>query len=599
MNRVLNAIAALLILGAQGGNAQTINGEVDTWERIDLKGIAAPKSISANTGLPKSDSESVATREPLVENERERVPTVGEAARAGIKPSNPNPEATRSTLLQPDQPPQDNDRAGPPIIVRTPGAITHRDPNAGGEPPPQLREFSTRHARYFPVSWLEIPDWHNGVTVAAWNAFVQGCAVLIRQSAWRDACELALAQPIATADSAREFFEREFVAFQIRTISSADTGVLTGYYEPLLNGSRTRTPRFRYPVYGVPDDLLFLEAQLLRTRPPGSFVRIDGKDVVPVGDDSIPIGNFHSAKVYRLAVRAPAIPRDGKIRVRVSGNRIVPYFTRQEIERRGLSSTKPIVWVDDPDMLHDLHVEGSGRIKFSSGETLRVTFAEQNGHPYRPARSVKSSQPAQQVIVPAAGSAVRQTMKPRSNMLSGTDNSVPPTMGKAIGEGVAQTSYEAHEAAPPHVAVSSSRDPSYVFFRQIPNSESGPPGTMRIPLTPDASIAVDPRVTPLGAPVFIAARPSGSTVTTKRLMVAQDTGGAIRGALRADYFLGFGPAAATAARRMKDELRMWLLLPKRLAGATKHAERASNADMDTPRIVRASCLLVDPDFCAE
>ena len=140
-------------------------------------------------------------------------------------------------------------------------------------------------------------------------------------------------------------------------------------------------------------------------------------------------------------------------------------------------------------------------------------------------------------------------------------------------------------------------DPSFVFFRQIPHTEAGPPGAMGIPLTADASLAVDPRVTPLGAPVFIATRPSGATVTTNRLMVAQDTGGAIRGALRADYFLGFGPAAATSAMRMKDELRMWVLLPKRLAIAAKHADSARTANRSRP--VRAGCLLADPDFCAE
>jgi len=135
--------------------------------------------------------------------------------------------------------------------------------------------------------------------------------------------------------------------------------------------------------------------------------------------------------------------------------------------------------------------------------------------------------------------------------------------------------------------VSSATDPSYVFFRQIPNNGSGPPGALGVPLTAGSSLAVDPRVTPLGSPVFIAARQSGSGDTIKRLTVAQDTGGAIRGAVRADYFLGFGPAAGASAMRMKDELRMWLLLPKQLAIAAKHAASAG----------AANCLLPDQEFC--
>ena len=621
MNRALNAIGALLILGAQGGNAQTINGEVGS--SIDSQAIAAPDPNSANPELPGSDSQSVATPERLDEYDSGRVPTEEEPALTDIKQSAPNPEATNSIFLQPGQPLQVNERGGPPVVVQMPEAIAPLDPNPGGTPL-RLRQFATKHARYLPVSWAEIPDWRDGVTVTAWSAFAQSCADLIRRPAWREACEAALARPIVTAASAREFFEREFEAFQIRTISSADTGLLTGYYEPLLIGSRIRTPRFRYPVYGVPDDLLFLDARMLGARRQGLFVRIEGRDVLPVNEDSMSPRRSRDAKVYRLAVaRAPAILRDGRIRVRVSGDRIVPYFTRWEIELGGLASAQPIAWVDDLDVLYALHVQGSGRIRLSTGQILRVTFAEQNGHPFRPTVVVKPAQPAQKrrsdavastlATVPrdsalaqqgidpffplVAGSEMRKTMKPRWDVLPGADNRASPTMEGAIGEGLSRTSHTSREEARPRVVVSSRLDPSYVFFRRIPHTESGPLGTMRIPLTPDASLAVDPRVTPLGAPVFIATRPSGSTIPTKRLMVAQDTGGAIRGALRADYFLGFGPAATTAAMRMKDELRMWVLLPKRLAIAAKHTEPASTAK--TSRHVRADCLLADPDFCAE
>ncbi|HKQ23922.1 MAG TPA: MltA domain-containing protein [Burkholderiales bacterium] len=601
MNRALIAVGVLLILCAQGGHAQTINGDAGVSVWIDPEGITAPDSNSAKTDLPRPDSQSAATPERL-DGEAKGVPTQQETVLVGIKPSDPdpNPEATSPASIPPGQPLQVNGFGSLPTDLQIPEAIALADLNLLGETRLRLRQFATKHARYVSVSWAEIPDWHNGVTVTAWNAFVQSCTDLIRRPAWREACEAALVRPIRTAASARAYFEREFEAFQIRTLSSADTGLLTGYYEPLLNGSRVRTPRFRYPVYGVPDDLLFLDARLLGARRQGLYVRIEGRDVLPVNEDSMSSRRSRDTKVYRLAVaRAPAILRDGRIRVRVSGDRIVPYFTRWEIERRGLNAAQPIAWVDDADVLYALHVEGSGRIRLSSGQVLRVAFAEQNGHAFRASVVVRpAQQPAQKRRSDAVASTLATVPQDSAPLQQGIDAHYPATAGsemrtspkprEAIGDGLSRPSHALREEGRPRVVASSRLDPSYVFFRQAPHTESGPLGTMSIPLTPDASLAVDPRVTPLGAPVFIAARPSGSTDTTKRLMVAQDTGGAIRGALRADYFLGFGPAATTAAMRMKDELRMWVLLPKRLAVAAGHTEPAS-----------AACLLVDPDFCAE
>jgi len=104
-------------------------------------------------------------------------------------------------------------------------------------------------------------------------------------------------------------------------------------------------------------------------------------------------------------------------------------------------------------------------------------------------------------------------------------------------------------------------NPSYVFFRELPGDADSPPGALGVPLTSGRSLAVDPRHTPLGAPVFVATTWPNSDRPLYRLMMAQDTGGAIKGPVRADFFWGMGDTAGAQAGRMKQPLRMWALLP--------------------------------------
>ena len=107
-------------------------------------------------------------------------------------------------------------------------------------------------------------------------------------------------------------------------------------------------------------------------------------------------------------------------------------------------------------------------------------------------------------------------------------------------------------------------NPSYVFFRETKSAggdELGPPGALGVPLTAGRSIAVDPAQVPLGAPVFLATTRPNSTEPLQRLMLAQDTGGAIRGVVRADFFWGFGAEAGAEAGRMRQQGQMWVILP--------------------------------------
>jgi membrane-bound lytic murein transglycosylase A len=110
-------------------------------------------------------------------------------------------------------------------------------------------------------------------------------------------------------------------------------------------------------------------------------------------------------------------------------------------------------------------------------------------------------------------------------------------------------------------------NPSYVFFREerLPDPSVGPKGALGVPLTAGRSIAIDPLLLPLGAPVYLSTTESGSEVPMQRLVMAQDTGGAIRGAVRADFFFGFGYEAMENAGRMKQRGQLWVLMPKAAA----------------------------------
>ena len=137
-------------------------------------------------------------------------------------------------------------------------------------------------------------------------------------------------------------------------------------------------------------------------------------------------------------------------------------------------------------------------------------------------------------------------------------------------------------------------DRSYVFFRAREDREAGPPGALGVALTAGRSIAVDPRVTPLGAPVYIAAARQGSDSPIHRLTIAQDTGGAIRGAVRADFFWGSGPGAGRQALMTRDVLAMWVLLPRGFLESRRPASRTRSVDAS-----QVDCTAPDPDYCDE
>lgn len=304
-----------------------------------------------------------------------------------------------------------------------------------------------------PLRFADLPGWEADDHAAALAAFRDTCDQ-IKGAEWAPLCALS-----ADVTDARAFFEMFFQPVVI----GDPPALFTGYYEPELQGSATRTPRFAWPVYA---------------RPP----EFDGK------------GMWHS---------------------------------RAEIEQRGLLRGRglELVWLDDPVEVFFLQVQGSGRVRLQDGRVIRLGFAAKNNHPYRSvgAELVRRGAMAQHAV---------------------SAQGIKAWVRRNGGEGQRLLQV----------------NPSFVFFRKLADlpADKGPIGAMGRSVTAMRSLAVDPAFVPLGAPVWVE---KDGADPLQRLMVAQDTGTAIKGAQRADIFYGTGAQAGEVAGRVKDGGRMVVLLP--------------------------------------
>ena len=298
--------------------------------------------------------------------------------------------------------------------------------------------------------------WSQDNHLAALQTFLVTCDQLDGDD-WRPICNVAADAAVSDA-AAKSFFEMFFRPVLIGT----PPALFTGYYEPELAGSLSRTTRFAYPIYRKPPDL-------------------------PEG---------------------------------------VPYLDRRAIEQGALRGKGlEIAWLEDPVEAFFLQIQGSGRIKLTNGKTIRVGYAAANGHPYR---SVGQEMVAHGTHTEDQVSAQVIRAYVRNN----------PRIGKEL----------------------LNINPSYVFFRIIDDlaPNQGPIGAMGRPVQTLRTVAVDPAFTKLGTPVWVDKRGNDPM---QRLMIAQDTGGAIKGAQRADIFFGTGLAAGDAAGEIKDGGLMVQLLP--------------------------------------
>ncbi len=375
-----------------------------------------------------------------------------------------------------------------------------------------------------PAGFPDLPGWGDDAVEEALPALLRSCARIAalpdgealggagtggvaagRGADWRPACDEAARLPAGDRAAVRRFFESRFRPWSVRNHRNP-VGLFTGYYEPLLHGSRKRHGTFTVPLYGRPPELVMVDLGRFRDDLKGK--RIAGK---------------------------------------VEGGALVPYPDRKAIDAGALAGRKlEIVWVDDPVEAFFLQVQGSGRVRLEEGGEMRIGYAAQNGHPYS-----------------SIGKALIQRGALRTDTVS------------------MQTIRAWLKAHPDQTAGVLEKDASYVFFQETGARAAGPDGRPEgpmgaegVPLTPGRSLAVDLRYMPLGVPIWLASRMPAPRETDpdrrlRRLLIAQDTGGAIRGPVRGDVFFGFGPEAETMAGRMKHRGKMWVLLPREVGGAPR------------------------------
>jgi membrane-bound lytic murein transglycosylase A len=371
-------------------------------------------------------------------------------------------------------------------------------------------------SQYIPLAWAGVAGWSNDDHLAAYRAFRVSCKPIAAQHALpaatpkaptptaptpkalgvslREPCRAARLSDISDGAKARAFFEEHFIPLQISRLGE-EAGFVTGYYEPILEGSRTQTDVFSVPVYRRPSNL---------------FVRGFTQD-------------------------SPDLPNKGQVFRKIGRRKLVPYYDRGEIEDGAIAGRGlEICWLKDQTDLLFAQIQGSARVHFEDGMTLRINYDAHNGYPYTAVGRIL----------------IDRGIIPKEEM----------SMHK-IREWMDRDPDGAKELR--------RQNRAYVFFRVVQLSDKDEAvGAQGVPLTPGRSIAVDKALHVYGTPFFIAGElpieSEKSKTPFQRLMIAQDTGSAITGPARADLYFGAGVDAGKVSGRLRHNMRFVMLVPKSL-----------------------------------
>lgn len=351
------------------------------------------------------------------------------------------------------------------------------------------------------IGWHEIAGWDTDDHAEAFAAFLVSCRAILKSpqstrndrpvlGALHEVCTRAVAAIPLDDAGARQFYEENFRPARVAPLGERE-GFFTGYYEPIVDGSRNQSDVFYAPLYRKPSSLFISKLR-----------HVKGK------------GKF------------------GKRTVKVKSG---PFFDRAQIEDGALAGRGlEIVWLKDEIDAFFAQIQGSVRVRLEDGSIIRLNYDAQNGHPYT----------AVGRALVERGIYTREEIsmqKIREWMVAN------PEEGKALRR----------------------TNKSYVFFRESEIAEhEDPPGAQGVALTAGRSLAVDRNIHTYGIPIFVDAvlpiQSEKPDTKFQRLMIAQDTGGAIIGPARADIYLGAGNEAARAAGRFKHNGRFVMLIPKRL-----------------------------------
>lgn len=339
-----------------------------------------------------------------------------------------------------------------------------------------------------PVKWEElVPSFFEDDLSQVWPAWMQSCSTLVNKSQWQAACNAAKQLDAPDKTMIHAYFKQYFNVFNANNQDGTDTGMITGYYEPLLNGSLIKSSKYPYPLYRQPADMITVE-----------------------------LGNVY-----------PEL-KNKRIRGKIVGNKLIPYYSRADIEAYPSPiAGSELVWINDLIDVFFLQVQGSGLVKLENGDSMHVGYADQNGQPYN---------------------SIGRILVERGEL----------TLDQASMQGIKNWANN----NPTKLRELLNANPSYVFFRELPAGLPGPLGALGVPLTAERSVAIDPKFIPLGAPILLSTTEPNSNKPLNRMMVAQDTGGAIKGGVRADFYWGSGDTAGKQAGAMKQSGKIWVLLPK-------------------------------------
>lgn len=396
-------------------------------------------------------------------------------------------------------------------------------PPSMGRPTGSTGVVSSGSVSFSPEPLTALPDWQQQDLTAALPSLQQSCKVMMKKASWVPVCRSLDRLDASSNNAIRHYFEANFTAWKVRQ-GGQDAGLITGYYEPIMNGSRSRSSQNPYPLYGVPADLMTLTVSggrrdgtvVARKVSANRLAIVPGASQAADGQVTVNLADFPAGS-------------SGPLKGRIENGRLQPYYSRADIAAgRGVNTAPVLAWVEDPVELFFLQIQGAGRIQLDDGTIMRVGVGDTNGQPYQ---------------------SIGRWLADQGEM----------PLSAASMTGI-QTWIRAH---PDRQQALFNVNPRYIFFRVVSTRhESGPVGALGVPLTNGYSIAVDPRFIPLGSSVYLATSSPRSSQPLIRMVQAQDTGNAIRGPIRADFFWGLGAEAGINAGRMKQSGNLWLVLPK-------------------------------------
>lgn len=359
--------------------------------------------------------------------------------------------------------------AAPEKSPRPQALVTPPEASVGDNSPAVLLKSKSR---WFLASWSDLPGFNSDNFNEAWVAWRQNCARSLPNT--QSLCAEVKRLDGQPSELQKSWVVQNFQPYRVENLNAAAApanGLLTSYYEPVFEASRSAKPGFDVPLYGLP-------AQL-------------------------------------------------KART--------PWYSREEISKLPAAQValkgKEIAFIASPVDAMVLHIQGSGRLWLTESDgrriQIRLAYAGTNDHPYQSIGRWLLDQ-----------------------------NLTKDATWPGIKAWIAQNPRKTNELM--------WRNPRFIFFKEEPLNGAeallGPKGAMGVPLTPGRSIAVDPGSIPYGSAVWLSS--VGPQTPLNRLVFAQDTGSAIQGAVRADYFAGSGDAAGELAGRLKQDMRAWVLLPR-------------------------------------